>query len=95
MSTINITGTGADNSKQIPAGQYLLAVTGVGGGDTAELRINLGDAKGVVVTDSSFTDDGTKVVWLPACTVYIQTNFETDSTFGAALAVLSTKLEDG
>ena len=94
-ATINLTETTANNPKQIEAGQYLLAVSGIPSSQTVDIRINVGDARGVAITDAQFDADGTKVVWLPNCTVYAAPSFPVPvANYGVALAELSTKLEN-
>lgn len=98
MSTINLTNSSAAQPVIIKAGQYLLATAGLSAADavTVTLYLNVGDAKGAPLTDAVFTEAGAKVVWLPNCTAYIETDAPPPvDGFGVALAELSTKLDDG
>lgn len=96
MSTINLTSSTPFDPVKVAAGQYLLAVSGIPASESLDIVVNVGDAKGVAVTDANFTADGTKVIWLPECTVFVLTSFPPNTAgYGAALGTLSTKLEDG
>jgi len=71
------------------SGKYFIAVTGEFHGATASVFVNIGETADCIVTDSSFTEDGTKVMWLPTCTLYVGVAGEGAATsVNASIALL-------
>lgn len=96
MSTINLTNTNANNAVPVKAGQYLICCAGVGGGDEADLFVNIGETRGVPITtdpNAFFTEEGCQVVWLPDCTVWAAYNGGSPEFYSMSMAPLATELK--